>query len=50
MRKSLWQPENTTYLRRLVLQALSNELITPAKAASLLDVEVDSIDPKNIFV
>ena len=50
VRKSLWQPENTTYLRLLVLQALSNELITPAKAASLLGVEVDSIDPKNIFV
>ena len=43
VRESLWQPETTTYLRRLVLQALSNELITPAKAASLLGVEVDSI-------
>ena len=48
--KSIWQAENTTYLRRLVLQALSNELITPAKAASLLGVEVDSIDPKKIYV
>ena len=44
VRESLWQPETTTYLRRLVLQALSNELITPAKAASLLGVEVDSIN------
>ena len=43
VRESQWQPETTTYLRRLVLQALSNELITPAKAASLLGVEVDSI-------
>ena len=43
VRESLWRPETTTYLRRLVLQALSNELITPAKAASLLGVEVDSI-------
>ena len=50
VRESQWQPETTTYLRRLVLQALSNELITPAKAASLLGVVVDSIDPKNIFV
>ena len=44
VRASLWQPETTTYLRTLVLQALSNELITPAKAASLLGVEVDSIN------
>ena len=43
VRESLWQPETTTYLRRLVLQAFSNELITPAKAASLLGIEVDSI-------
>lgn len=44
VRASLWQPETTTYLRTLVLQALSNELITPAKAASLLGVEVDTIN------
>lgn len=50
VRESLWQPENTTYLQRLVLQAYSNDLITRAKAASLLGVEVESIDPKNIFV
>lgn len=50
VRESLWQPETTTYLRRLVLQALSNELITPAKAASLLGVEVDSIQQQLLFV
>ena len=44
VRASLWQPETTTYLRSLVLQAYSNELITPAKAASLLGVEVESIN------
>ena len=44
VRESLWQPETTTYLRRLVLQAYSNELITPAKAAALLGVEVDAIN------
>jgi Zn-dependent peptidase ImmA (M78 family) len=44
VRESLWRPETTTYLRTLVLQALSNELITPAKAASLLGVEVDTIN------
>ena len=43
VRESLWQPETTTYLRTLVLQALSNELITDAKAASMLGVEVESI-------
>lgn len=31
-------------------QALSNELITPAKAASLLGVEVDSIQQQLLFV
>ena len=44
VRKSLWQPETTTYLRQLVLQAFSNQLITSAKAASLLGVEVESIN------
>jgi len=44
VRESLWEPERTTYLRQLVLQALTNDLITHAKAASLLDVEVDSIN------
>jgi Zn-dependent peptidase ImmA (M78 family)/transcriptional regulator with XRE-family HTH domain len=50
VRESLWQPETSTYLQRLVLQAFSNELITRAKAASLLSVEVDSINPQLIFV
>ena len=50
VRESLWQPENTTYLQRLVLQAYSNDLITRAKAASLLGVEVDSMNPQSIFV
>ena len=50
VRESLWQPETTNDLRRLVLQALSNDLITPAKAASLLGVEVDSIEQQLVFV
>jgi hypothetical protein len=33
-----------------VLQAYSNDLITRAKAASLLGVEVDSMNPQTIFV
>ena len=44
VRESLWQPETTTYLRTLVLQALSNQLITPAKAASLLGEAVETIN------
>ena len=50
VRESLWQPETTTYLRHLVLQAYSNDLITCAKAATLLGVEVDSIKQQLIFV
>jgi len=44
VQKSLWPVETSQYLYNLVMQALTNELITKTKAASLLDVDVETIN------